>query len=165
MTAAKAVAVLRGEGATAGVHGVVRFFQPHGGLDAQVHIVGRITGLTPGSHGLRVLLYGDESEVAFKALGGVYNPYTHQHGALCLQGGLAGRGAGGRLRVGARQARRPSLLFHHRPSPSPSPSPSHPTVFQSSQATGIAKNGRSARLAMSRPGMTASLSSTSSTPF
>ncbi len=84
MSAAKAVAVLRGDGVT----GLVRFHQPHGALDAGTRVYGRVAGLPPGARrGLRVLLFGDESggegmggSGGFKALGAVYNPFSKPHG-------------------------------------------------------------------------------------
>lgn len=80
MTAAKGVAVLRGEGLSSGVKGVVRFHQPHGGDASATTITGQIEQLTPGKYALRILLFGDESETNFKNLGGVYNPFSRSHG-------------------------------------------------------------------------------------
>lgn len=79
MALAKAVCVLRG---APGVHGVIRLQQP--GTSPSVSVSGRVTGLVPGSkHGLRVLLFGDESDGP-NNLGGIFNPFNKLH---CGRGG------------------------------------------------------------------------------
>ena len=56
----------------------------------KIEIVGDITGLTPGEHGMHVHAVGDCSDVSggFKKSGGHFNPDSTNHGAL--QSGHAG---------------------------------------------------------------------------
>jgi Cu-Zn family superoxide dismutase len=75
MATAKGLCVLRG---ASGVRGVVQFRQGAG--DPNVAVSGRVTGLSPGYHGLRVLMFGDLSdEPTYSSMGSVYNPYGRAH--------------------------------------------------------------------------------------
>jgi Cu-Zn family superoxide dismutase len=70
----RAVAVLH---AAAGgkVEGVVTFTQAAGG----VHVVARVTGLTPGNHGFHIHEFGDCSAADFTSAGGHFNPGGDPH--------------------------------------------------------------------------------------
>lgn len=70
MAVAKGIATLHGEG---GISGIIRFQQR--AEEAATLISGQIKGLTPGKHGLRILIFGDTSD-SFKALGSVFNPLS-----------------------------------------------------------------------------------------
>ncbi len=72
----KAVAVLV---PTAGndVKGTITFQE----TDAGMKVTGKITGLTPGSHGFHVHQFGDTTSKDGKAAGGHFNPSNEEHGA------------------------------------------------------------------------------------
>jgi len=61
------------------IHGIIRFQQPIQQSESLTRISGRITGLTPGKHGLHIVIYGDESDPQYRAMGGIYNPYSKPH--------------------------------------------------------------------------------------
>lgn len=57
----------------------VPFYQAH--EDAKTVITGELRGLTPGKHAIHVNVFGDLSQAAGGALGGVFNPFSKSHGA------------------------------------------------------------------------------------
>jgi superoxide dismutase, Cu-Zn family len=70
----KAVAVLKSADG-AGVAGTIGFAAVEGG----VRVSGRVTGLTPGSHGFHVHEKGDCSAADFTSAGGHFNPSGDPH--------------------------------------------------------------------------------------
>lgn len=78
MAVAKAVCVIRSisDGSSLGE---VRLTQ-RSDEAASTRITGRIRGLKPGPHGLRVCVFGDETGGAV-TLGPIYNPLSKRHGA------------------------------------------------------------------------------------
>lgn len=72
----RAVAVIREVGKS-GVAGLIRFDQ----TEAGVHVVGKITGLTPGKHAIHVHEFGDLTDMdAGMSAGGHFNPTHQPHG-------------------------------------------------------------------------------------
>ena len=49
--------------------------------DNDVQITGKITGLTPGTHGFHIHEFGDLSDPEGKSAGDHYNPQNHPHGS------------------------------------------------------------------------------------
>lgn len=47
--------------------------------DSGVHVMAKLTGLTPGSHGFHVHEYGDCSDPSGKSAGGHFNPEGYPH--------------------------------------------------------------------------------------
>ncbi|XP_015507226.1 superoxide dismutase [Cu-Zn] [Parus major] len=74
MAVARAVCVMRGEGA---VQGVIKFEQQGTG---PVKVTGKITGLADGEHGFHVHEFGDNTNGCTSA-GPHFNPEQKQHGA------------------------------------------------------------------------------------
>ncbi|KAL3657724.1 hypothetical protein V7S43_017297 [Phytophthora oleae] len=74
---AKAVCTLYGDDAA--VYGSLVITQAH--EDAASVITGELKSLTPGKHALHVNVFGDVSQPAGAALGGVFNPFGKNHGA------------------------------------------------------------------------------------
>ncbi|TMW63940.1 hypothetical protein Poli38472_014645 [Pythium oligandrum] len=74
---AKAVCTLYGDDAS--VYGTLTITQAH--EDAKSIITGELKNLTPGKHALHVNVFGDVSQPAGGALGGVFNPFGKNHGA------------------------------------------------------------------------------------
>ncbi|CEG35377.1 superoxide dismutase [Plasmopara halstedii] len=74
---AKAVCTLYGDDAT--VYGSLVITQAH--EDAKCVITGELKKLSPGKHALHVNVFGDVSQPAGAALGGVFNPFGKNHGA------------------------------------------------------------------------------------
>ncbi|GMF65210.1 unnamed protein product [Phytophthora lilii] len=74
---AKAVCTLYGDDAT--VFGTLVITQAH--EDAKSVLSGELKGLAPGKHALHVNVFGDVSQPAGGALGGVFNPFGKSHGA------------------------------------------------------------------------------------
>ncbi|RLN89508.1 hypothetical protein BBJ28_00002035 [Nothophytophthora sp. Chile5] len=74
---AKAVCTLYGDDAT--VYGTLVITQAH--EDAKTVITGELKGLSAGKHALHVNVFGDVSQPAGGALGGVFNPFGKNHGA------------------------------------------------------------------------------------
>lgn len=73
----KAIAVLH-PSAGSTVTGVVTFTEEPGG----VHVVGKITGLTPGKHGFHIHEFGDCSAPDASSAGGHFNPTHQEHAGL-----------------------------------------------------------------------------------
>ena len=76
MAVAKSVATIRAI-TGGGVLGEIRIMQRSD--ESTSRITGRVTGLTPGNHGLRVCAFGDESS-GMASLGPIYNPLSKRHG-------------------------------------------------------------------------------------
>ncbi|KAL4158655.1 hypothetical protein PRNP1_004431 [Phytophthora ramorum] len=74
---AKAVCTLYGDDAT--VYGTLVITQAH--EDAKSVVTGELKGLTAGKHALHANVFGDVSQPAGGALGGVFNPFGKNHGA------------------------------------------------------------------------------------
>jgi len=70
----KAVAVIT-PAAAGGVAGTIWFVKAAGG----VNVKGKITGLTPGTHGFHIHEFGDCSAADFTSAGGHFNPMTQPH--------------------------------------------------------------------------------------
>ncbi|KAI7684863.1 Superoxide dismutase [Cu-Zn], partial [Sarcoptes scabiei] len=70
----KAIAVLKSD---SNLNGIITFEQMD---DKCVHVTGKITGLTPGSHGFHVHEFGDNTNGCTSA-GAHFNPHSKTHGA------------------------------------------------------------------------------------
>lgn len=64
-----------------GIYGIIRFQQSINQIETvTTRINGKITGLQPNrKYGIRIVIYGDESDTNFRAMGGIYNPYSRPH--------------------------------------------------------------------------------------
>jgi Cu-Zn family superoxide dismutase len=71
---ARAVAVLH-PAKDGKVEGVLTFAKAASGAK----VTGRISGLTPGTHGFHIHEFGDCTAADFSSAGGHYNPTGHQH--------------------------------------------------------------------------------------
>ena len=59
------------------IKGIIAFTQKT--EDTPTAIMGEITGLTPGAHGISIQIFGDLSQ-GFASMGGHFNPFGRNHG-------------------------------------------------------------------------------------